>query len=51
MYRIFRRATLLLALVASMAGSAGVAARDAEGIRYARIPDTAYAVVAEITRW
>jgi len=42
----FRRA--LLALVAAMFSSGAVSAREPGGIRYDQMPETAYAVVAEV---
>jgi len=38
----------LLALVAAMFASGAVSAREPAGIRYDQIPETAYAVVAEV---
>ena len=49
MLRFFRFRPALLALgVAAMLSSGGVSAREPAGIRYDQIPETAYAVVAEV---
>ena len=49
MLRFFRFGPALLALgVAAMLSSGGVSAREPAGIRYDQIPETAYAVVAEV---
>jgi quinol monooxygenase YgiN len=48
MPRFFRFQSALLALVAAMLSSGAVSAREPAGIRYDQIPETAYAVVAEV---
>ena len=49
MLTFFRFRPALLALgVAAMLSSGGVSAREPAGIRYDQIPETAYAVVAEV---
>jgi quinol monooxygenase YgiN len=48
MPRFFRFRSALLALLATMFSSGAVSAREPAGIRYDQIPETAYAVVAEV---
>jgi quinol monooxygenase YgiN len=48
MTRSFRFQLALLALIAAMWSSATVSAREPAGFRYDQIPETAYAVVAEV---
>lgn len=48
MPRFFRLQSTLFALVATMLSSGAVSAREPAGIRYDQIPETAYAVVAEV---